>query len=517
MAKRAQQPVSPASGSTLVQKTVAGFFWMMAQTVGSKMVNMVGQVMLAWLLSPEDFGLVGLAYTVTAFATLIHQAGIREILIHRHAHFSRWATPAFWISLTAGCLAGAAMLVAAPIAAHVYEEPSLVGLVLVLALAAPFNGLDVVPDAFLVGELRFRYVALVKWIYAVGTMGLSVLFAHLQFGAYSFVLPQPIMLIVRLVMLWTVARPPIKRRLYLRRWKYLLNDSALLFLASFFIMLTWQGDYIVLGIWHDAKTVGIYFFAFNLSIQTMQVFTSNLSGVLFPALSKLQGDIVHQTRAFLRATELLALVGVPFCLLQAALAGPAIAMLFNSWWEPAIRVLQLLSIGMAVRLVASPGGSLMQAQGRFRTYLLVNAINSVVFLVLVGLAAYGVQGIAAAHWVAAAVMIYFAFVGPVFMYIAIRPGGGRWGHIWHSYAAPVAASTLALSVAVFLGKHIPIEEYRLKNAVRIGVIVLTSTALYLPLIRYLAPERTEALWQRLASLYRRRTTPPLPQRAPQGA
>ena len=52
----------------------------------------------------------------------------------------------------------------------------------------------------------------------------------------------------------------------------------MLLLANFFVMLTWQGDYIILGIMHDPKTVGIYFFAFNLSIQTMQVFTSNLDG-----------------------------------------------------------------------------------------------------------------------------------------------------------------------------------------------------------------------------------------------
>jgi hypothetical protein len=57
---------------------------------------------------------------------------------------------------------------------------------------------------------------------------------------------------------------------------------------------------------HDAKTVGIYFFAFNLATQTMQVFTQNLIGVLFPRFRRLQDNIAHQTRAFLRAAELLA-------------------------------------------------------------------------------------------------------------------------------------------------------------------------------------------------------------------
>src|SRR4030095_5700241 len=220
----------------------------------------------------------------------------------------------------------------------------LIGLVLVLAASGPLSGLDIVPDAQLTHEMRFRYLAVVKWINAVGGMGLSILFADLNFGAYSFVLPVPIITVVRLALLWAAARPRIRWHLHLRRWRYLINDSAMLFFANFFIMLTWQGDYMILGIMHDDKTVGIYFFAFNLSLQTMAVFTNNLTGVLFPALSKLQHNLAYQTSAFLRAGELLAIVGVPLCLLQAALAGPAVAMLFNSWWYPAIRVLQLLSI-----------------------------------------------------------------------------------------------------------------------------------------------------------------------------
>src|SRR5258706_6183968 len=175
-------------------------------------------------------------------------------------------------------------------------------------------------------------------------MGLSIFFAKMGWGAYSFVLPLPLITVMRLAVLWSAARPPIRWHLHFKRWKYLMNDSAMLLGANFFTNLTWQGDYMILGVMHDAKTVGIYFFAYNLATQTMQVFTQNLIGVLFPALSKLQDNIVHQTRAFLRAAELLALIGVPLCLLQAAMAGPAMNLLFNSWWRSAIPVLQLLSI-----------------------------------------------------------------------------------------------------------------------------------------------------------------------------
>jgi PST family polysaccharide transporter len=542
LATKTIQYATPSTSvpKTLAQKTVSGFFWLLAQTVGSKLVNMVGQVVLAWLLSPADWGLVGLAYTVTAFASLIQQAGLREILIHRHEHFDRWANPAFWMSLALGCLGAAVMAGMAPIAAWMYEEPQLVGLVLVLAATAPFSGLDIVPDARLTSEMRFRYLAVVKWITAVGTMGLSIVFALMKLGPYSFVLPVPIITAVRLTLLWSATRPRIRWTPHLRRWKYLVNDSFMLLLAGFFIMLTWQGDYIVLGILHDAKTVGIYFFAFNLSIQTMQVFTSNLTGVLFPALSRLQKDPAHQTRAFLQAARILAIVGVPLCLLQAALAGPVLSMLFNSWWYPAIRVLQLLSIGMAVRLVASPGGSLIQAQGRFGVYTLTNGINAAFFIGLVALGAWFGQHLPpdrvqqlprflqyflgeelpAAVLVALAVMIYFAAIGPIFLYVAIRPGGGRWRDVWRVYAPPAAAGVISIGIGVLFGRLIPrFSDARGVQsgyqAVRILVISAWAVAVYVPLIRTFAPDSFNELLQRISSLRGNRKTmnAPVPQTA----
>jgi PST family polysaccharide transporter len=513
-------PPRPQPG-TLAQKTVSGFFWLTAQTLGSKLVNMVGQVVLARLLLPEAWGLVGEAYSVTAFAVFIQQAGLREILIQRQSHFNRWANPAFWMSLTLGCLGALVMVILAPVAAWMYEDRSLFYLVLLLALSTPFSGLDIVPDAKLTTELRFRFLASVKWLTAVGTMGLSIVFAKMTWhgtpgglGAYAFVLPLPLVTILRLVLLWSVARPPIRWHLHFRRWKYLMSDSLTLFVANFCNTVTWYGDYIILGVMHDAKSVGIYFFAFNLATQTMQVFTQNLSSVLFPALSKLQDNVVHQTRAFLRAAELLALIGVPLCLLQAALAGPAINMLFNSWWSPMIRVLQLLSIGMAVRLVASPGGALIQAQGRFRTYLATNAINMAVFLGMVYLGSWLSKGntaaanLPAARNVAAAVMSYFTIIGPIFLYVAIRPGGGKWRDIWRIYFAPAVASIIAIGVGVGFGRWIqamPMKNDAARQMLRMVVITLWTIVLYIPLIRIIAPASFKELMSRLSGFIRAKT------------
>jgi O-antigen/teichoic acid export membrane protein len=508
-----------ASRDNLARRTAHGFVWLMAQTVGSKFVGMAGQVVLAWLLTPDDLGLWGSASIVMGFSGLIQQAGLRETLIHRQRTYHLWANTAFWMSVGLGILGGVLTAAAAWPAAHFFHEQRLIGILLFLAITAPLMSLDTVAEAKLQNQMRFGLLAAVNWSVAVAQLGLTVLFASIlpgQYKAYSFVLPRPIIALSRLAILWAAARPPVKWDPDVRRWKYMLSDSATLFTSNLFLMLQWQGDYIVLKRLYSASILGVYFLAFNLSIQTMQLFTGNLTGVLFPALSKLQGDPKRQIRAFLDATRLLALVAVPLCFLQMGVADPGVRLFFqDNKWQDAIPVLQALSLGMAFRVVASPGGSLIQAQGRFRVILITNIINAVVFLSLVTLGALMGDVNATSLWhrpattVGIAVAFYFALIGPIFLYVAIHPSGGTWGDIWRVYAAPMLASILAVASAMAIGMLVPVERihgHRWAQAARLSVIVAWFIGAYIPLIRLMAPEAWRALLQRLVGLYRGRAT-----------
>jgi O-antigen/teichoic acid export membrane protein len=508
---------SASSRDNLARRTGHGFVWLMAQTLGSKIVGMGGQFVLAWLLTPDDFGLWGSASIVMGFSGLLQQAGLRETLIHRQRTYHLWANSAFWMSVTLGILGGALTAAAAVPAANFFHEKRLVGILLVLAATAPLMSLDMVAEAKLQNQLRFGLLAGVNWGVAVATLLLTIVFASIlpaQYKAYSFVLPRPIYALTRLWILWATARPPVKWDAQVHRWKYLLRDSATLFSSNLFLMLQWQGDYIVLARLYAKSILGVYFLAFNLSIQTMQLFTGNLTSVLFPALSKLQGDPKRQIRAFLDATRMLALVAVPLCFLQMGVADPGVRMFFqDNKWQDAIPVLQALSLGMAFRVVASPGGSLIQAQGRFRVILVTNIINAIVFLSLVTIGALMGDVNAPSLWhrpattVGIAVAVYFALIGPIFLYVAIHPSGGTWRDIWNVYVAPMFASVIAVASAMAIGSLVPVNQihgHRWGHALRLMVVVAWFVSAYIPLVRLIAPDAWRALLQRLVGLYRGR-------------
>ena len=193
---------------------------------------------------------------------------------------------------------------------------------------------------------------------------------------------------------------------------------------------------------------------------------------------------------------MLAVVGVRVSLLVGAVANPAIRLFFAKKWEPSIHVLEVLSLGMTLMLVGSPGGTLLQARGKFRTMFNVAAGCSIGFLILVTIGAW----LGAALSVAIAVGIFYACYGPVNMYVGIRGIGGTWRDIWRVYSIGIIPGAISVGSAYLIGRMIS------HNWLRLIVTVVVAFMLYLPLLRILSPMVWDEVFTRLRALIPRRAS-----------
>ena len=487
---------------TFGQRAAVGFAWMTLVTVGSKFVTVAGQVVLAWLLSDRDFGVIALAYTAAAYPSQINQIGLKEVLIQRQKRYHLWASSANWMALGFGVLSGLTTAAIAVPAAHIFKEPQLVGLLLVLAIATPIDLLSQMVMTKLQIDLRFRAFAILAFFLAVGSIVLSVVFAAMGAGAYSFVLPLPIISAIRLVIGWVMVRPPFERRINYQRWRYLIGDSLLMLAARTFLVTLLIGDYLSLGFFHPKEVVGIYYFAYQLSMQTIVLFAIALEGVLFPTLSKLADDPVRQQQGFVNAARVLAILAVPVSFLQAALSAPLIHTFFPAKWLPAIPVLTVLCIGMAFRAVGFPSFSLMQAQGRFKTLSILLGAGVVLFLTMTLCTSGLTSDAKAALAVSIVVTLYFALEGPISIFVGIRHAGGRWREVGAIYFIPIAISAVACAAAAGSIRFLP-GKTRADHLVRLMVGALIAAAIYLPAMRFLAADTLEILMKRVRGVVKR--------------
>jgi PST family polysaccharide transporter len=380
------------TNDNLGARTATGMVWMTSQTVISRATSLLAQLALAWLLAPEHFGRIGLVYTIVGFAAQLTNPGIDDVLIQKQKRVHRWVTPAFWLSLTCGTLGATVMVLAATVVVHVarhyhneaYGSWQLLWMVVILASAAPFNALGLVPMVLLRRQLRFARVAGINFGELMLLQGLTVLLAAMGFGAYSFVIPMPIVAAVRTAVLWRAARPQVRLQPNIHRWPALLSSTGWVFGQRIFISGINQGDYMVLGVLlADNTVVGLYFFAYVLSTQIMRVLGDNVSAVMLPALTAIHDDPPRMSQAALRACRGIAAMVAPVATLQILLAGPGIRLLLAPKWEPLIPLVQLLSFGPLLSSPTWPLNSMITAAGRFRAGFYMWLVQAIGFFALV--------------------------------------------------------------------------------------------------------------------------------------
>jgi O-antigen/teichoic acid export membrane protein len=459
-------------GPNLGFAAAKGFTYVTAQAVLLKMSSVLGQVALAWLLEPRHFGLVGLCYSVTSLIGVMQNLGLGNVLVQRQRAYQRWAGPILWLSLSVGCVAGFVMFAAAPVVARIYDEPGVTGLIRVVAVGAPLTALMIVPMARLQIDLQFRTLAIVGIAQGVGQMVLSVLFAYLGFGAYSFVLPLPLVAIAVNVVLWTIVGVGFPWRPRFRKWRYVAGDGLVLTLGRGSFSLISQGDYIVLGMMYASETVGTYFFAFNLSLQFVSLIAPRVVRVLFPVLSRMQATPQRQFSAFVRVQRTVAHVTLPAALLQAAIAAPLIHLVFEPKWYDAIPLVQILCLGVMFAGAAWGNTALLFAQRRYWTFLVVGLVSVGVFYPLAVVGAYygGAMGIAIG------VAVYNVIAVAVGIYATIRPFGGRLADVVRVYRLPLLLSLVAIG-PVWLAT-LGLGGTRMTDILRLGIVGGVSVVAY---------------------------------------
>ena len=249
--------------------------------------------------------------------------------------------------------------------------------------------------------------------------------------------------------------------------------------AQFGRLTVEQSDYATLGLFHDADVVGIYRVGFNFSIQAMQMLMTNMSSILFPTFMKLADRPQQQYQAFFKVQRILAMVGISCCFLQAATADSFVHVILPAKklaiWEPSIIVMQILSLGMATRMLGGASSALLKSQGRFRTvwiYYWTYAISQIVTLLV--LLSFG-GGIVA---VSLGVGVLATVAGPIVFYAAIRPYNAGWAEVIEVLARPLLCGTLAVGAAWLISLWMASQGYsNLWQLIEMCIVAVALNAL----------------------------------------
>jgi len=348
----------------MAQKTVISLLWMGYGKGGQSLLRVLALVILARLLTPEDFGVVGAAVVVVEFCGIFSQLGLGPALVLRRELEPRHVQTAFAVSLAFGVVIGAAIWLSAPVVATFFRTESVEPVIRALAWVFPVKGLSVVAESLLQRDLRFRWLANVDVIaYAAGYGVVGIGLAAAGFGVWALVGATMCESIGRTCIL-LVTHPPPRRLLPEKRaFMELMYFGGGFTTARFAGDLALQGDKLVVGRWLGPAALGLYGRAYELMARPAALFGQILDDVLFPTMARVQGDLPRLAAAYRRGVALIALVMLPTSVMLFLLAPEVIYLVLGPKWADVTVPFQILTVGMLLRTSYKMSDSLVRATG----------------------------------------------------------------------------------------------------------------------------------------------------------
>ena len=373
-----------------------GAAWASGAKVGAQLIQFLGIIITARLLTPADYGLSAIVLPIAAFALIFTSLGLGSAVIHHRRVTEQLLSTAFFVNCTAGLLmTGLVAGLSVPLAL-LFDQPELTPLFLVASLNFAF-GISIVHTALLERTLRFKQIATLELTCTVISIGTVVVAALAGAGALSIILGPLSYTIARTTLMWSVVRwfpRALPTRESLRDlWTHSRG------VTGFNILLFWSrnADNLLLARFVTQAQLGNYSRAYNLMmipVQQIQVLTGR---VLFPALTRLRDDRPRMARAWLRAVSVTGLITAPIAIGMAVAAPAVVEVLFGPRWLGMVTVLQLLAVSALPQTLTSTVAGLLRATGAtdelFRLGLVVAGLSLVAMLV--GLP-WGTVGVATA-------------------------------------------------------------------------------------------------------------------------
>jgi O-antigen/teichoic acid export membrane protein len=399
---------------SLTQKTARAAMWLGGSRVWTQIMNLTIGVGLARLLSPNDYGLLGMVTVITGLFALLSNLGLSTAVIQKQDLSSRELSSVFWFNL--GLASGVALLIAgfSPLAGSFYSQPKIVPLMCVVAISFPISALASVQYALLQKEMRFKEATKIYVASSLAAGLLALLAAWAGWKVWALVLQALSASTFGALGLWLLVewRPGFQFAFkdLERIWGFSLNLTGFQIVNYF----GRNADNLLIGRFLGASQLGFYTLAYTLMVYPISNLTAVAQGVLVPAMSQIQAETKRVANAYIRACRYLAFLILPAMIGLALVAREAVLTIYGPKWDDAGRVLQILCWVGTFQPFASLVGALFVTRGFTRWFFWWGVIASSLTVLgfVIGLR-WGIIGVAFSYLIVEGLLTIF---GMPFLY-----------------------------------------------------------------------------------------------------
>ena len=323
--------------------TVKGTFWTYLSYYSGKIIIFLSTIILARLLTKDDFGVVGYALVVIGLLDVLSDLGIGAALVYYREN-PRAASTAFWLGIGIGIALFGISWIVAPVAGWYFNDPRAVPVIRVLAITFPLSAFSNVHSSLLRKALEFKKKFIPDLSRSIAKGVFSIVFALIGFGAWSLVLGQVMGTLTTAFSYWRVFPWKPSFDFDWSLGKSLLSYGVHMVSVDSIAMLLLNLDYLFVGRFLGAEALGVYSLAFRMPDLLITQFCTSVSKVLFPVYVKMRDQAEALGNGFILTMRYVSMVTVPLGLGLALVSRPFVLVFLTDKWVEAIPVIQAISI-----------------------------------------------------------------------------------------------------------------------------------------------------------------------------
>lgn len=391
---------------SLINSAIRGVFWSGISQFSTQLYQFIVMIILARLLFPEDFGVIGMAVIFTGLVQTINELGLSAAIIQKKNINDNHLSTSFWISLGLGIFLCITTVAISSYIADFFKNELVGPVVSVLSIGFILGSFGVVHRSLLQKNVEFKKIAVTEISASVMSGTVSIILALFGFGVWSLVFGTILNNFTRIILLWKVCTWKPSMIFDLTSFKELFSFGAHVMGSQFLNYIDSNVDYLLIGKFLSATTLGHYNLAYQLSMFPLTRISSIITNVTFPTFSIIQDDNEKLRYAYLKVIKYISTVTFPMLAGLIVVAPDFIPIVFGEKWTPMIVPLQILCVAGALKSVGSTVGTILLSKGRSDIQFKWNIFTAIVLpiAILLGIR-YGIIGVATVITIMSCILI----------------------------------------------------------------------------------------------------------------
>lgn len=387
--------LSESKTLSLTDNTIKGFLWMFSGKGFQAIFQFIVTVVLARLLTPNDFGVVSAATVVITFTSIFSMVGVGPALVQRPKLTEYHIRTAYVITIFLSLFFSILMYVSSNAIASFFNIIEMQKVLKIMSIIFILKGFSIVSESLMQRDLRFKLFASIEVVSYLAYAIVGISSAFLGYDYWSLVFAQIFQSLVKTILLITTQKHSKRLMFHKESAKELLFFGGGYTLARISNQFALQADNLVVGKWLGPSALGLYTRAYQLMVMPSNLFGQVMDKVLFPVMAQIQDDRKQLSHSFKVGITAVAFFTIPSGILICLLSKEIVIVLFGEKWVSLVPALQVLSLGLVFRTGYKISDSLARATGA----VYKRALRQVVYAIGVFFGAWigqywGLEGVA---------------------------------------------------------------------------------------------------------------------------